>query len=349
MNEQIKNIIANNTNFLIASDKLSRPEIFFAREALRLFLEKSGKNILIFPDLPRYFSEKFAGLIPARQGNDIPFKTSISIPKLLQVQEVCYEEDENNFSIVISSKSKIEAINILINELTPETDVVFLLSFDSDVEGLKEVAHLPPRERHINIVKNHVVFSKKVFDIAENLDIGLAHNPEFVTLLYAALAYETRNFKHEVSEEIFEFAKNLLMLGAAKEKISGILSAAKSIPYSHILGRALARTQLDPNTSSSWTFITKKDFEKSAFLNEQFVPEVLVDSIHENIPQVKNSLVLFEEAPGVRCFVYSGDKQVIKNLAQELKQPPEGQYIYSGKFDSFTSAERVMRGLLKQQ
>ena len=348
MNEQVKNLIVNNTNFLIASDKLSRPEIFLVREALRIFLEKLGKNVLVFPNLPAYFSEKFAGLIPARQGNSIPFKTSISIPKLLQVGEVCYEEDENNFSIVISSKSKIEARNILINEMIPEANVLFSLSLDSDVDGLKEIAQLPPRERHINMVKNHVVFSKKIFDLAENLDINLAHNFEIVTLLYAALVYETRNFKCEPSEEIFDFAKNLLMLGAEKEKISGIINAAKSIPYSHILGRALARTQLDLNTSSSWTFITKKDFEKSAFLNEQFIPEVLVDSIHENIPQVKNSLVLFEESPGVRCFAYSEDKQVIKKLAQELKQPSSGQYIYTGKFESFTNAERVMRGLLKK-
>ena len=224
---------------------------------------------------------------------------------------------------------------------------MFLLSFDSDIERLKEIANLPPRDRHINIVKNHITLSQKVFDIAESLDADLSRNPEFVTLLYAALVYETRNFKNPVNEEIFDFAKNILKYGAAKEKISEIINASKNIPYSQILGRALARTKIDPGTSSSWTFITKSDFEKSALLNEQFAPAVLVDSIRENIPQVKNSLVFFEESPGVRCFVHSEDEQIIKKLSRGLGQPQNGQYIYSGKFGSFTDAERVMRDLLK--
>jgi len=346
MNEQVKNIIVNNNTFLIVSDKLARPEIFLARESLRVALEGNGKKILIYPELPRYFFGKFKAILPP-SASSIPFITKISVPRSGKIEEVGYQEDGEYFSVTVTSKHKIEADKILIKEKAPKVEALFLVNFLSDISELSEIAEFPPKDRQIEIIKNHILVSKKIYDISVAISPDVSRNIKFATLLYAALTYETKNFKSFVTEEVFDLARTLLKNGADKEKIGQIVNSEKSISFSHVLGRALARTQIDPLTSSSWTFITKNDFEKSAIKSEEFSPQNLIDSIHEHIPEVKASLVFFEESPGVRCFAHSFDSAIIRRLNRSLGEPANGQYLSSGKFENFTIAEQTLRQLLK--
>ncbi len=350
MSEQIRNIIADNNNFLIASGNTAPSEVFFAREALRFFLESLGKNVLVCPQLPGFISDKFASVLPARQNQKTSFKTEISVPKNVQIEEICYEEDEKNISVIISSKSKIASSDVLMREKLPKADVLFLLSYDPDIATLTNIAELPPRERQINIVKNQVPISKKVFDIARNFDENLSRKQELTTLLYAALVYETKNFRSGVSEEIFDFARMLLKSGAAKEKIAEAAESLKDISFSNVLGRALARTQIDQSTSSSWTFIAKNDFEKSGAPQDEFSRAALLEVLRENIPQVKTSFLFFEEpSGGARCLAYSVDTAISDKFSRELKQASNPLYFYSDRFGNFTDAERHMHKLLKRQ
>lgn len=348
MNEQIQNIIAASNNFLIVSDKPAKPEVFLAREALSLILRTSGKQVLSYPELPIHFFERFKLIIPEeRNEGGFSRTTTISVPKLAQIEEVCYEEDENNFLIIVNSKAKVEEKDVLVKEKPIKIDVLFLLTSDLGAQDLPSDFEMSGNERRINIVKNHSTVSKKIFDIAEKSNMDSSHRRQFATLLYAALAYETSNFRSIAGAEVFDLAKSLLNLGADKEKISGIFNSIKSVPFSHILGRALARTHIDNKTSSSWTFITRKDVEKSGIKNSDFTPEDLVDSLHDNIPETKTSLVFFEESSGVRCLVQSGDKQVLVKLAKSFQQAETGSATYSKKFENFTKAEIEFRELLK--
>lgn len=346
MNEQVQTIIASNNNFLIVSDKLARPEIFLAREALRLVLEASGKRVFSHPKLPDYFFERFQVILPEERGGNFSYTAEISVPKLLQIKEVCYEENENNFLIIITSKSKIEEKNLTIKEKPEKIEVLFLLASELNAEDLQSKFELPPREHRVNIVKNHITISKKIFDIAEKFNLNSAHKRQFATLLYAALIYETKNFRNIADAEVFDLAKTFLSFGVDKEKISEILNLAKSVSFSHILGRALARTHIDRQTSSSWTFITGDDIVKSGVKSSDFTIEALADSLHDNIPEVKTALVFFEDPPGVRCFVESEDKQIIAELAKKFQQRADGNAVYSKRFENFTKAEKEFRELL---
>lgn len=348
MNEQIQNIIAVSNTFLILSDKKERPEIFLAREALRLVLEASGKHVLSYPELPNYFSGKFQSILPGGKTGNFSHVTLISMPKELQIEEVYYEEGENNFLISVNSKSKIEEKDITIEKKPARIEAMFLFTPESDIQDLQSNFELPLRERRINIVKNHITISQKIFELTKNFDLDSARKYQFATLLYAALIYETKNFQNIADAEVFNLAKNLLSLGAAKEKISEIFNSMKEVSFSRILGRALARTHVDRQTSSSWTFITREDVEKSGLKSSDFIPEILFDALRDNIPKVKITLVFFEEPPGVRCFVESQEKHIIEKFAKVFHQGTSGDFVYSKKFENFTKAETELKELLKK-
>lgn len=347
MNGQIQSIIVKSDNFLIVCDKLSRPEIFLAREALSLALKSFGKQVLPYPELPQYLFERFKGILPEDRKGNLSHTTIISIPKIAQIDEVCYEEDENNFSVAVKSKAKIEAKNLSVTEKPLKIDTLFIIASESGVGDLPDNFEIPGNDRRINITKNHIPVSKKMFDIAEKLNIDSSRRKEFATLLYAALAYETKNFRNISGADIFELARDLLNSGADKEKVSKIFDSVKSVPFSRILGRALARTHIDSVTSSSWTFIAKEDFDKSGVKGSEFIPEFLADSLHDNLPEIKTALVFFEEPLGVRCFVQSEDEKLLAKIAKRFQQAVAGNAVYSKRFENFTKAETEFKELLK--
>jgi len=348
--DTLKNLIKNKTNFLIASEKEAGIDVFFAGEILGFILRASNKKVLDIPQRENDLLGGFDDVRKLKETGAIPEKIIISIPKNTAIEEIKYEDNNNLFSIIITPKKILKKEDIIISKKTLEIDAAFLFFSPENKKYLEELSSnlvLPPKKGMIFFTKNSHTLAQKIFNICEIINPSFfADNKTLATLIYGLLVLETDNFQKKTDEGVFKCAHQLLAKGVEKEKLRNILTKNKNIDFANTLGRALARTHFNAGSSVSWTFLSKKDMKTEQEGNKVFFVG-LAEKIRTNLPYCNASFLIWEKNNGIAGLVYSQDEVFLKKASASAQVAQEDNYFFTKDFKNFTEAELKLRELLK--
>lgn len=350
----ISSLIDTNKRFVIATRTHARRDILLAREALRFALEIKGAKTISLPALTDMFTSEWKAILPPQSAHSIPSKILISLPKE-KVGEIRYEEQTDKTVFVITPKNAIREQEISIREELPEVDAAFFFFpyEDSSRNEVTKRVSLPSKDKMVFFLENEKTLAEKIYTLTQSIAFRPEEESLWATLLYASLILETDNFKRKISPRIFNLAERLLERRAHTDAVSQEEEkgheGSRNLSYAQILGRALARTQVDEGTNSSWTFLTQKDFQKSGIhtdKKEGAVQDVLA-YIERIVPRVETSFLLWEGL-NISCIIKSKDKKFIGQCARTESFSCTDTACRGENFSTFTHAELKIRELLKE-
>lgn len=355
---------------LLAEENL-KEEVFLLRRAFELGLKNSEISVISLPknkesEFLSSYEEKWR---PFLEDIDEPktekqSKTIIKIPKKeFVVKELSYNEEEDFFALVITSQNGPLKKEITIFEETlPEPDAVLcffkdrqkmenfksaikfpeeknILIFDDLNENLAAETSLPPPRK---------IYTEKMINLFQILSFDFS--PSVLNLLFGALVVETNNFKDYSNKEIFSLANFLLGRGADAKTLKNILENGKTNDFIRLTGRAAARSHYEEQNEVSWSFLAKKDFEKT---NHSPSLEVILRVIKEAEKliksakifvlcwqaQLENSSLTGQKEEAVFGLIKSGEKFLLSDLAEKLNLQLQSDYLLAGPFQNFSEAE----------
>ncbi|QQG45912.1 MAG: hypothetical protein HYY55_02940 [Candidatus Niyogibacteria bacterium] len=355
--ETLKNLIDSSVKILLASEPSADEATRLAMFALKNVLESLGKEVFLHPAPGEKFKEKFKEILPERFEREIPQKIKIKIPKSSIIDELRYEEEENFLSVVVLPKGKIEPATIQIEKSPYDMDAAFCFfapqdsSLGEDYEsGWRKIAAptaKPPGEKIVYLVNGEKTLAGKISDIHEAMDGSQSLPPLTATLLMASLVYETENFQGRCGPEAFKLANLLLELGADKKTLDKILLLEKDPRFVQIVGRALARTASETELKTSWTYLTKKDFEKTELESTKENLLFILRKIRAGIMPHRSSIICYESGGGIESLIFNEDRKILNVMAAVLGAEPESLYFFTSGFKNFSEAETKIRQLLK--
>lgn len=316
--------------------------------ALKNILDASGKKVFLTPAPGESFKTKFGKIFSHPNNLELPQKIKIKIPKSSAIEELKYEEDENFFSVLISPKNKIEPAELLIEKSPREMDASFCF-FEGEA-GWKKIdpsVSRPSPEKTIYVHGGEKTLAEKINEIHGVLNDSRPIPQDTATLLFASLVCETENFQKQ-NREIFALANKLLGGGANQKTVDEIFISEKKIGTAQILGRALARTTLESDLKTSWTFLTKHDFEKTGFVPSKENLVFLLKKTRSNIMPAQGSVVCYEDNGAISSLIYNEDKYILGRLAFLAGSSLESKHFFVSGLKNFSEAEVKIRQLLKQ-
>ncbi|MEW5907877.1 MAG: hypothetical protein AB1643_01710 [Patescibacteria group bacterium] len=354
--EKIQEVLLPSRSIALILNENFEEHEFLLREALKTALRSKNYFTYSIPEDDKILSEKWSAIIPRLDNIQPSHTASILIPKdKFNIKEVFYENNDNFFVLNIKTEN---------NKLSPE-DIVFRskpISIDAvlylgdletnRLEAPQNKILLPPKEKILSITHQNKTLIENVKEIISIIDGGLLSSNNIATILFAALVLETKNFTSYLSEQTMELAGILLRLGADKKAISEILEKEKTDTFAQLLGRSLARTRINQNLSSAWTFLSKEDFEKTGFDNQDFklLYKILL-KIRDFLPSQSFYFLLWQKNDEVFSLATSeyNTIEILVSLAENLNCDFYGRFFVCGPFKNFSESELKLRELLKEK
>lgn len=157
--------------------------------------------------------------------------------------------------------------------------------------------------------------------------------------------------KYKVKEVSYDDEDGFFVINIDYTDLSEEVDEEQKLPFSQLFGRALARTRINEDLQSSWTFISAEDIEKTSFQyanNEIFYK--IIGKMKDFLPPQPLSFIFWQEENGVYCMAAenSGEKKILPSLADKMNADMEEKYFIAGPFDNFSSAEIKAKQALKE-
>lgn len=157
--------------------------------------------------------------------------------------------------------------------------------------------------------------------------------------------------KYKVKEVSYDSEDAFFVINIDYEDLSEEVGEEQKLPFAQLFGRALARTRVNEDLQSSWTFISAEDIEKTNFQyadNKIFYK--IAQKINGFLPPQPISLVFWQEENGVYCLAMENDKEkkFLALLAKKMDGDIEEKYFVAGPFENFSSAEIKVKEMLKE-
>ena len=359
--KNIREYLKSGSTFAVLSvknpDEIRECE-FLAREAIREAVISSGAAVLISPDAPKEFRNKWKEALPPDGTSSIPYSTSILIPKnKIDIKEITYADDADYFTISIKSgESPVEASLLSFSRNPLTVDQVFTLepvSYEALSSLFEEKIILPGKENAIFISGESSVRAGGVYALLKSLGDNFI-SKKTATLLFASLLSETENWSRNVNEDTLNLGAMLLRHGADKPLVSEIIKREFTYPLAQLLGRALARTRVSNDLESVWVFLSEQDLEKTGFAKaEESVFSSILEKIQELVPPEPLYILLVQKDNAVTIMGKAAEGErptrLISLLADKLGLAHRSElHISTNSYQNFSEAELAAQEALKE-
>jgi hypothetical protein len=158
-----------------------------------------------------------------------------------------------------------------------------------------------------------------------------------------------REVRYEEDEDTLTF---IIETESAASDVRIVRGKETSEPFAQLLGRALARTRVDPQTNSSWSFLGAHDLEKTSFRepSKEFMWRI-VEAVRLVAPEKATTLLLWQKDGTIFTLGKTARAETIKRSAPDgirflQKFGPEA--FETGPWDNFYDAEAHLKRILKQ-
>ena len=141
-------------------------------------------------------------------------------------------------------------------------------------------------------------------------------------------------------KEILELNPDIQKILDAKEKL-------KNKNFWKLFGRAVQRSELERESGTLWTFITREDFQKTSQGEMAIVP--IFNEI-KKLRSPENFLaLLWQEAnKEIKAVIGGNNGEKTKTLGLGMGFSLSSSYFFAGGFSSFSEAEMKIRSEIKK-
>ena len=356
-NEMLYNLIENSNSFALLLRSRASEHETLSREALKIVLQSKEKKVYLSPNTPDSFKKKWSSLLSEENSTPLDYSTSIQIPKKqFKIKEVSYEEGDDNFNLnIVSENNGINASNVIFTPKPVPIDVVFCfgeLEMEDWLNIGRKISTPEEQEKIISITPNPRTISEKINDLARAVNPESFEQTKLSTLLYASLHLETEKFTKNVTENVLSTGSWLVSAGVDQETISKIEEEGKNINFAQLTGRALARTRINKNLKSIWTFLSSKDLEKTGQKDDN--PHLfykISQEIQALVPSQPISLVLWQTKGGqILCLIRSSEQNsnLLQKIAERMGINVENNFFVTNSYTSFLEAEMKIQQALRE-
>ncbi len=338
--DQIRETLESaNSAALVVGEEYSE-EKFLLREALASFLRGRNLSVFFLPETPKEIKNKWSVFLSG-EDNFLPQKqTSIKIPKkFFTAKELEYEDNEEFLNINLTPTpgafGTLEKNHILVEQKSMEVDIA-LCFCQPDIKELIKHSGLAVKKEVIFIIQDEKTISEKIYELMEK--IGHNTDPKETNiphLLLASLLLETDNFRKKITEGVLSLGHTLLSWGADKKIIEDANKNEFSLSYGQILGRALARTRINKELKSTWTFLSHEDVSKAG------LQELDVDTI----TKISRETSRISPQQSVSVILWQNKNSV---FAMVIKNQKEKERKIFGPYKNFSEAELFIQQNLKE-
>lgn len=359
IHEQIVEEITKANRILITFNRNWKGDAAASALALKLWLEKRGKEADIVAEkpaaaVPYGFLPGYA-LIHHRLDNLRRFIIALDISKTA-VDQIEYRVQDHTLDFIISpkegffteqdisSRSGGFRYDLIITLGTPDLESLGSI-YDNDTQfffdtTIVNIDHHPANDRfgQINLVNvNAVATAEIMYDLISETGTTLI-DADIATCLLAGLIAETKSFKtSNVTPRALTVASDLVAHDARRDEIINALYRSRKLNVLKLWGCVLTRLQNAANGRLVWSMIRAEDFAETGT-----DPRHLTDIIDEliiSLPQAQIIVLLYEEAGKTKAVVHS-----VKNLdALDLTRPFHGEGNRS--LATITLAEPIAQAL----
>lgn len=353
--EQIKNIIDNSKSAALLLNENAPEHELLAREALRMAIEEKGLTVYQFPEAPESFIAKWLPILGSYEKPSLFNTTSILIPKnRFEIKEINYEENGNFFVLNIHSEnSDIKKDDIFFESKPMTIGTIFCMGNPCPIpeKHLKKIS-MPEQEKIARLPQTGN-FAQNIFETIKNIsgEIRQENHVRMHSLLMASLICETEGFKEELNKNILSFAADLLGAGADSQTINNIMRKDRSPSFAQIFGRALARTRVNKQLKSVWTFISEEDLQKTGNANpKQSLFQQILQQTKNIMPPQSLYILLWQIENTVWGIISSGetDKYLLEKLGSEIGTHIKNNFLPVGPYPNFSEAELKLQYSLKE-
>ncbi len=353
--DKIKSLIEDSQSFAILSDKNPENFEFLAKEALKTTINKKNIPIIELPQTHEDLKNEWSDIISKETLTKFPKKTVVKLPKeKYKVKEVSYKDDPENVSFLITSENNtIEKEDVSLEEMLPCPDVVFCFFENKNkIENFKNSLELLNREKIVFITQEGRTTTEKIFDILKIINSNILDEKNVVNLLLASLITETNNFSNKKTKETLSLGSTLLENGGNQENILKIIEKKeKGLFFTQILGRALARTYVDDELKTSWSFLNSRDLQKTNNSNISIKNLYkLTKKIGQSIKKQNLNILCWQTEEGIKSIISAGlgkGENYLLPLAHQMNAKIESRFFVIGPFKNFSESEIYLKNTLK--
>ncbi|MBI2020970.1 hypothetical protein HYS99_00465 [Candidatus Giovannonibacteria bacterium] len=263
--------------------------------------------------------------------------------KNLPVEELKYEKEGDILKLILRGNGEIKTENIEIVKEKAAVDLLMLV--DTPEKETDEILAETPHKDVVRFSDRPNGIALKTYDMVVTF-FGKIPD-EFATPFWALFSLEEKKLG-ETNEELSVIKTNLLKLGADQQKINGAFETLKGLLFEKLLGRALLRSEFEPELKTFWSFLSKKDFESSNETadNSSFL---LLRELENIKPQREFTAFLVEKKPEeISAIISSKNRSSTERAAELLGAEIASAYIFVNGFKTFSEAELKIRSVLKK-
>ncbi len=354
--EKIKEIFKQIKSCAIILPEDAKEEVFLLSHALKLALEDAQKKVISLPEaenslILKSHKEKWQAILDEKDIKEIEtqFKTIIKIPKKdVSIKELAYNENEDFFSLVLTTNSALNKETAIFEKALPEPEAAICFFDDHQkLNDFKPFLTLPQKDKLMFLnsksslqnsddADRKKTLTEKVINLTELLDTGFSQN--ILNLIFAALTIETNNFYDFAGKEIFSAANFLLGKGAEAKKINEILQRQKTNSAVQFMGRFMARTYFDEQLNVSWSFIPKKDFDKTGADPSPQNMMSVEREIEKSIKSAKTYVICWQLNLEIFSIIKSSSR-LLEDLSIKFDASLNNDHLLLRHFKNFSEAE----------
>ncbi|MBI4132135.1 MAG: hypothetical protein HY474_00715 [Candidatus Sungbacteria bacterium] len=346
--------IAASATIAVVLPETAGLEIIGSAAALVFGLKSLGKAVSVFAPSAAYGA---LALLPGALGADEePLREFIISFDLTRspIKELKYERADNRLDIILSPTGRIRREDVIFRWGELRYDLVITIGAQSPdaigtaIRSAPELIHEKPllnididqenrRFGDLNLVPPAAALEPPTLaEMTAGLltALGVTHDAERATALFAALASATNNFRPQrTSASAFRLAGELKAAGA--DTMASRLTAPPEAQAGRmrLSGRAMARSRLEPELDLLWALLTAEDFSKTATGPEDTA--AVLEQLLLAFPGVGRAVLLWQEETdgAIRVHATTADNAEPLPLAKDV-------------FPSFPAAEEHIRRLL---
>lgn len=342
--EAIKNLMAGASKAALVIPASPTEEEFLLEEILREALEKTGKKVYVSKGDTEKYKNNWRDFIKSPV-SQFPEKIYIRFPGKIEFEGIS-QTNEALLTFAPDAPMPLENIQIQKGLAVPDALIAFVENKDALSSRNLEIT-LPEESKMIFLGSKTRTLSEKIFDLVKLISPEVAGSKS--TMLYGALAIETKQFSKNLSAGVFGLAKTLLEAGAKPDSISGRLNKTENLSAGEIqlLGRALARSMDDQALKIFWTFLAATDFEKTHIGSSEEKIISLQQRIAKYSPKDCVMLILWENSDRKVFGLAAGEGERLILLANSLGAALKNNNLFFGPYENFSSAEKALRDIFK--
>jgi hypothetical protein len=313
---------------------------------LHSFFRSQGKKSQFeFSPVTEEIQRVLFSVFKSVENDSLNSRVTVTIERRGKPVSVEYEKTDTQLSIVLESNESLSVRDVNIQEEGARADLLMLIDpKEREIDGLcesiphREVVKVSPKGRSLSL---------KVHDIIGSIQPELPR--DLATALWLLVRSDHIDENHQTEALVLQ--KNLESGGIDHEIAQEAFLTLYGKSFWKLTGRALARTEHEQSIKTIWSFLPKKDFERTGQSTKNI--SRLFYEIKRLRPEGAFHVFLWESPDvstdgKISALIAAKNNQYLAALAGNMGAELNGHHCLITNLKSFSEAEARIRSSIQR-